>query len=309
MVLVSWIAQAQRIRFADTSNKWMLAGIAWGDPGHEVSYSQSVAYITDTMIANRSYHRLNYTNAERLAVREDTSHGKLYFRFITSFWQATRTDTLEHVLFDYNLKVNDSFIVAYSQYRFAFNVQSIDSVRLGAHFYRRWHMRGVGDYDFVEGLGTSEGPLFSVYPRVFEGGFQLRCFNNQGYQPPCSPPLPLPYAYMHVWMGIGMAAYFDNDSSCIFSPAAVGVGNVYVEDLPALFPNPGGRESVLRLPSTAGLSVLSISDLTGRRIVHASFAGKRDIPIGLYLSKPGIYYYTLQDAATRHRYIGKFIFQ
>jgi len=180
---------------------------------------------------------------------------------------------------------------------------------LGGSFYRRWHMRGIRSYDFMEGLGTFEGPLFSVCPSVFESGFQLRCFNNQGYQPPCSPPIPLPYAYMDVWMGIKTAAYFDNDSSCILQSVAVGVGQIASGPNAILIPNPGGRESVMRLLSTASLSSLLITDMTGRCIAHASFDGTTEIPIGQYLSIPGVYFYTLQDAATGQRYSGRFIFR
>jgi len=105
---------AQKIRFTDISNRWTLVEAGWGDLGRVRSYVRHVVFQSDTSIAGYDYRRLEYLDGFKvlLALREDTVSGKVYFRFITpSFWSAAGTDTLEHLLFDYNLKVNDSFIV------------------------------------------------------------------------------------------------------------------------------------------------------------------------------------------------------
>jgi hypothetical protein len=308
-LIVSLSASAQRIHFSDKSNEWKLAGIAFGDPGREVSFVFSAAYGADTLISGRTYQCLDYYKPanERLALREDTVGGKLYFRFITPIFQWVVTDTLEHVLFDYNLKVNDSITLAFGKNTFTQGVRSIDSIRLGVHSYRRWHMSG---YDFVEALGTPYGPLFPAFPNIFEGGYQLRCFSNEGEQPSCSPAIPLPFAHMPVWTGVKMASYFDNDTSCLSQPVTVDIGNGIIEQLPPVpAPNPGGKNMRLWIPSGIQNAILSIIDPAGRRVIEWRTEGDSEIHIGEYLSIPGIYYYVLQDVTSGRRYKGKLIFQ
>jgi hypothetical protein len=46
--------------------------------------------------------------------------------------------------------------------------------------------------------------------------------------------------------------------------------------------------------------------MTGR-IVFVKQATLRKIPVGQYLVTPGVYFYTVPDAATGHRYTGRVI--
>ncbi len=56
-------------------------------------------------------------------------------------------------------------------------------------------------------------------------------------------------------------------------------------------------------------AVLSIIDVAGRTIKKQSIQGPTAIPIGQYLTTPGVYYYILQDATTGQRHTGRFLFQ
>ena len=311
LILVSEMAEARKIRFTDTSNKWTLLYVSNSGWPYVETKVEINRFLRDTVIAGVNYRRLS---TPELAVREDTVQGRLYFRFVSdNYYDVGGTDTFEHLLFDYNFKIGDSLRMDYGTHHFTHGVQAIDSVQLGSAYYKRWHMEsrpGFQSYSFIEGLGTPKGTTWNVFPLNFEHGYQLRCFSNNGANPICVPPIPLPYGYLiPVYSGPQTALYFDNDSSCILQRAPIGVVHIVAGTNPILAPNPGGRESILRFPFAAGKAILSITDVTGRDVARDFFDGKTDIPIGQYLSTPGVYFYTLQDAATGRRYTGRFIFR
>lgn len=287
----------QRIRFTDTSNKWSILYSHVDFPG---SFTEDRAdYASDTLINAVQYHQLS--GPLPLAVREDTVARKIYFRFLRAMESfgltITPTDTLEHLLFDYDPIVGDTFKVDYGRYHSVHYVATVDSVRLGGNYYKTWYMSNVAGpywpYTFVEGIGTTNAPHFSVNNATFESGWTLRCFTNNGQHPRCSPAI----------------GYFDNDTSCYRWPVGISSNASPRQLSPLVIPNPGGKQSIIQVPNQAAHWILSVTDATGRKVFCADFEGKSEIPIGQFITVPAIYYYTLQDAATGHRYTGRFIFQ
>ncbi len=241
-VLASLSANAQKIRFTDTTNQWTLLSLT----ADLTSGTIDVRFGKDTMLAGYSYRTLN-----SIAIREDTADHRLYFRGI--YFPA---DTAEHVLFDYNLQVNDTFTLAVGNRYSKHIVHSIDSVQIGNNHYKTWDMRatrsnppsgyGAKDYIFIEGLGTNYGPAFSTYPFIFEGCEQLRCFSNQGVVSKCIPHVSLPCSSWYI-RGPQPVSWFDNEASCSFTLAVANVAGK--TSVPVLYPNPGGPQTVLKVPA------------------------------------------------------------
>ena len=299
-------AGAQKIRFTDTSNVWALVAFT-SDPSSNPACAR---YTRDTTIGGVVYHRLvvySSVRADTLAVREDTLNGKIYFRFLAPDYHAIHTDTLERILFDYNLSTGDTLRAVYTNYTVLHIVERLDSVQLGGLFYKHWVMRFNG-YEFIEGVGTNQGPANIFYPGLVPVQFQLRCFWNQGIKASCKPAVHVPFGFYkptYPWEPIPVDS-FDNAISCSFK--YVGVSSIERIVEPVFSPNPGGKEICLSLPDAIPSAGLQITDITGRNVLQKEISMHKT-NIGQYLSVPGLYYYVLQDAATSRRFTGKFIFQ
>jgi hypothetical protein len=166
---------------------------------------------------------------------------------------------------------------------------------------------GATSYTFIEGLGTEYGPVYNIFPFLFESGFQLRCFTNDGLQPKCSPKILLPFGGGIVNVGPAVAPYFDNDTSCI--PKLVGVSYVASSSPPILHPNPLGPSGMLMLSGSLSKSLLIITDVTGRKVAQLSVEGLTQVPISQYIHTAGTYYYRLHEVSTGQRHSGRFLYQ
>ncbi len=301
---ISISVQAQKIRFTDTSNKWSL--LVTGPDAY--SALGAASYSGDTILYGRKYSVS--TNGIPF-VREDTITNKIYYL----------SDTGEHVFFDYNLQLNDTFSVV-AQYgqdttdtvHIRHVVQSIDSIQLGNVYHKVWKMNcagsiswgGCADYTFIEGIGTTSGPSFNIFPLFFEGCTQIRCFSSKGVYPTCAPSVWLPCGGVPLGAFNPMpVSWFDNTTSCNYTQ---GVDNASLTAAPTLFPNPSDKNVVLRIPVQISKAVLQVMDMSGRVVLQQKVEGGKDFPLHLYLQQPGVYLYTVQNAQNGQRWTGKFVF-
>ena len=300
----------QKIRFTDTSNKW--TDVLYGGLDPYSSRKETTAYSSDTIIAHQHYHRLIGLSSSpmNLAVREDTAAGIIYCRFLMAQYFDFRTDTFEHIFFDYRLKVGDTFRVSYGTRTVLERVQALDSVMLDGMFYKRWSMKPQGgftaSYIFIEGLGPLTMPTFSISNQVFEHEWQLRCFYNKGRQPVLSPHQYLgANSYFQPESGVMLVDTFDNATSCMFRPATVSTP--YAQTTHILAPNPATGPLLLTLSANIHAATFQILDVTGRVVYQQAITEQKTL-MAQYLTTPGVYFYTLQDAATGGRYTGRFVF-
>ncbi len=307
LIVCALQSAAQKIRFTDTSNKWTYLFFT-DDPYASVERSW---YGSDTLIAGVSYRRLHTSlrgvAGSTLAIREDTALGKLFFRYILS-----NSDTGERQFFDYGLKAGDTLKIVNGTNTYKYVVLKRDSVIIGGAQYKHWSLASsFPKLDFIEGIGTNHYPLQLVYPFYGLRGAQLRCFTNMGGNPLCKPAIPLPFASYtpHFPSEPYGATAFDNDTSCSILRLAPGeVGLTAAGQAAAVFPNPGGVEMALRLPSSLSAMRLQIRDFSGRVMLEMMINGS-SFPVGQYLRIPGVYTCTLQDATTGRRYVGRFVYQ
>lgn len=311
-------SEAQRIHFTDTSNKWAMLYYDLG-----ITAPMHTRYGVDSVISGQRYHRLVTTcfyafPKMDLAVREDTVNGKIYFRFITArFWESGDTDTLEHLLFDYGLRLGDTLKTDYATHTHRYEVIQYDSVLLDNQYYKHWLLKdalrqgATLSYHFIEGIGTTMSPVYSVCSEIGFRAVQLRCFVNNGSRPHCSPSIPLPFSGLYPpdnTMPLS-ASLFDNDSSCIYRYHRVEVPSIERRGIPFLSAVPVSASTSLQLPTTISQSSLLILDILGRKLLERHYSDVRDIPIGRYLNLPGVYTYVLQDDHTGQRFKTRFLFQ
>ncbi|MBS1773269.1 MAG: T9SS type A sorting domain-containing protein [Bacteroidetes bacterium] len=154
---------AQKIRFTDTSNVWLVKSVYTGGP---ILTSFSNQKITP-----------NY--------REDTLLKKVYYKY-------KLTDTDEYILYDYSLKLGDSIWKKHpNSDTFCHIVSKIDSFQVAGDWYKIWYFKKVyqnnisgfnfWDFEVVEGIGSiKNGTDYPLYPTVFEGYSTVLCFRNHG---------------------------------------------------------------------------------------------------------------------------------
>jgi hypothetical protein len=303
LISLSIAGMAQKIRFTDTSNHWNLLLVIVDNPGEFYTVPMTYSYTGDTVIAGNNYSMMLSSTCivtTLLALREDTVQGRIYFR------TPLLTDTTEHLLFDYNLKIGDTLKVNYDKYSWVNVVRSIDSVKLGGVYHKTWDL---GAYQFIEGIGTESGPTYGIQPWVFEQGYQLRCFTTHGFQPVCDPHIKLPFGQITSVSpnNVLPVSYFDNNVSCMYHKTDV-VATGKSAEMIQIAPNPGNTEMSLTLPNSISSALFRVNDMTGRTCLDLNLIDRKT-NIGQYLSVPGVYTYTLQDAATGQRFNGRFVFR
>jgi hypothetical protein len=277
-----------------------------------------LAYSGDTVISGMIYHLLHTSYAagyKPLAVREDTLLQKVYFRFNSH----SNGDTSEHILYDYTLRIGDTLRIDFGSNHFSYAVVNIDSVMMGGISYKRWEMNHWFGFQntpayVIEGIGTNGHPLIPVFPTNFEQCFQLRCFSNRGVQHACSPATPLYFAYVTTSPFVPYpqplaVRYFDNDSSCDIHYLPVAVDVVTMDDMPIMYPNPGGRDMVLKCPISVGSCLLTVYDALGSAVLRETVTGRELVPIGRRLGVAGVYFYSVRSLVDGELFSGRFVFQ
>jgi hypothetical protein len=293
-------AFGQKIRFTDTTNTWFVVYSFLDNnptgPPYQIYY-HNYSWGSDTFIHNIKYRKLRGMGiglgpqAPNMicAVREDIPAKKVYARFLT---YAT-ADTVERVLYDYNLQLHDTLKQVYANVQYTSWVTEIDSVVINGVYHKLWHFWGssLGTDDYVlEGVGSLSAPWFPMWPYLFENRHILSCFTNNG-----SHPLVTPKA----------AQYFDNATSC-----TLDVGSLQQKIQSAnMVPNPATRASEIWLGQTIQKGRLIVYDALGRTVYKAEINSTSRIPVGAHLTTPGQYFYRVTDTDRNQSYTGKFIFE
>ena len=165
--------------FPDSNAVWNVYWNCFGFGEAWLSYTMS----GDTAITNYTYHKITKPPIVHIgpcnvggiayqgAIREDSSARKVFFVY--------PFDTLERVLFDFNLLVGDTFP---SDSDFCADhpvVQIIDSILIGNNYRKRWIM--AQGPQFIEGIGSTWGFLepscgFLDFPST-----TLLCFRQNGH--------------------------------------------------------------------------------------------------------------------------------
>lgn len=147
--LAAFSSFGQKIRFSDSTNVWRY--YRWSDVivGF-VPYPENDSYFGDTIYHGTKYQKLtNSFFSGDIFIREDTILKKVFA--VDIFY-----DSIEQLLYNYNLNVGDTFKCHYAIHI----VTSMDSVIINAIWHKTWHLEAVPggttapyEYYVVEGIG------------------------------------------------------------------------------------------------------------------------------------------------------------
>ncbi len=285
LALANLSSFGQEIRFTDSTNTWKVFSYSCvGD--HGASYYVH-SYLSDTIYRGTTYKRL-----PPAFIREDVMAKKIFTIY--------PTDTVEQLLYDFNLNIGDTFKCAVATHY----VSSIDSVLINSYWHKTLLMVPVNcpgcpssytafPYYVIEGIGSICAPYTPLSPMHFyESCIALTCFNNHGTIPPLSRTV---------------GPYFNNISSCSLT-FGLNVNNLSKAKKTSVIPNP--IDNTTKIVFTDNLSgSLMVLNSIGQVIVNASFTNENELLIGDKITVSGLYYYRVTDEQNGKVYSGKFVRQ
>lgn len=283
----------QKIRFTDTTNRWDVQHTQWGNLAGtfwEWRYSDTITIDT-----------FKYFELGDKLIREDTINERFYVRAKTN---SPYIDTLEQVLYDFNLKTGDT-IIRWKQKQDTNRhyVAKIDSVLINGVYHKLWQFdplpnNPVGQYSYIviEGIGSMGGPLYPLNPVGFEQHYRLTCFKNSGsiITVPTNNSIPSPYNQQH----------FLSLSTCLLA----GVDDAKTNTLSiTISPHPANTSSVITLPYALQRGELTIYNTMGQTMRQVSLSNTAKVSIG-QLPNAGVYYYYISDKTNGQLWQGKLVY-
>lgn len=274
---------AQRVRFSDTTNKWVISQ-AYNSGGASGTTTSYVDYHYADSVAEWngiSYHVLIQGEKAIGLVREDTTLEKVFLKPLDTmfgYYLKVRSNS-EFVYMDYALQVNDTLTLPLTYDSDSTECQivvtSVDSILMNGIAHKVLHMNAVsgfeygGEYTWIEGLGSSEtGPV--IEPTHPPGGLIERvvCFRNNGAFP------------------------IDSLSACAI-PTGIGASPSTSDISLEIFPNPAADALIVTKHHSGSISRLTLSDELGR-VVYASRL-HRQITIDIRDFVNGIYFLRVEQ--------------
>ncbi len=276
---------AQKIRFTDTSNMW---GVYWVNAA---SFSSGIDNISAAgSIVKNSYV---YTDFKAYYVREDTLQNVVFI--------LKAKDSIERILYDYNLKLGDTFTMINGNTTidtFFHLVTKVDSVLLNADRKKVWTFKCYYSnvfgatteppYTVIEGIGCLRGLFYPMYPFYFEYGEQVVCFTNNNAKPIVNPAI----------------GNFDNTTSCKLSVSSTHIQSQSI----TIIPNPANESSKLVFPYILQQGRLVVTNTLGQVVMQKEFQQKDKIELGV-LPSGGVYFYTIIDNLAGKSYKGRFVYE
>src|ERR1035437_1492907 len=198
LLLLPFSSIAQKIRFSDNRNQGTTLGFA----SDTQPFQNVFIFGTDTLAYGMIYkpiHNLQhpyfcgwFTGCSggggpllNFLIREDTIAHIVYCRNVSAY----TTDTLEHILYNYNFNIGDSI-----NYKgFIDTVASIDSTLINGIYHKIFNFQNKAhgrSYTVLEGVGCTNNPVFPAsFGACFEYGESLFCFSQNGVRPAIHAPI------------------------------------------------------------------------------------------------------------------------
>lgn len=282
--------------FPDSSASWSVQFVGYPGPYYPPWYVYYRYYLDgDTLINGKSYTRvfeaptnamlIDTANATYIGgLREDSTRkvwfigeGVIYPQLSCNF----PPDTIEHVLYDWNLAVGDT-IYPYSSQNQPTVILWMDTININGTDRRRWQTDGGNDSYWIEGIGSTKG-LFFPWCDWFEEDLNLLCYEDAEIQ------------YSNI-----------NVTNCYI---IAEVQNPVLESIVSIGPNPAAESLRIRIqaPSTERFD-LQLLDLNGRLLRRATIWGGEEQVLNREGLPAGIYGYRLSSPERGHT-AGKVIFQ
>ena len=166
-------------------------------------------------------------------------------------------DSIEHVIYDFNLSIGDTFPypVNFSPFTLLYNkiITSIDSIQLGSTYRKRYFLSEMGGalnyVAIIEGIGSTYGLLPDLMPNWQEKYDELVCFHHDGID----------------FMASGFPCNYLDAAEMVPPEKKVNI-----------YPNPAGDAIYIEDFEDVFFD-LTLYDLTGRIILKQDIANRQNI--------------------------------
>jgi hypothetical protein len=292
--LVFGQARAQKIHFSDSTNSWVFARYSDCAPPYLPMIYTTFYYGGDTVINSLTYHRLKHFGVIGF-IREDTMLGKVFIKNPSTY--GNLTDTLEHILFDYNLSIGDTLNFDYENITSTYVraiLTDIDSTLINGiyHKVQTFHQLasvynnqvGTGGFRVIEGVGAgSYWPVAPMFARdECPGG--LLCFRNKGVMPHTS-------------------AIMYSNTKCI-----VGVDDISSPKLNIVVrPNPLTGYSKVIFSKPIGEGYVRIYNILGQCVYKIGVDKQTDLGLGNFRAPCGVYFLIVEDKGENVSYSARIL--
>ncbi|MCB9046447.1 MAG: hypothetical protein H6550_09955 [Chitinophagales bacterium] len=296
ITVMTSLAIAQKIHFTDTSNSWYqhYADIGMSEVDFNFYYKDSIITI-DTLeykyLTAYTHSKWGGSPDESILIREDTVANKVFAKVYSDFHTYLVSDTNEHLLYDFNLQTGDTF-TAINKYGTFQHVVQLDSITIGGINHKLFKMQGFGgstSYRVIEGVGSTMGIMFPLYPYVFESNTELLCFKQSGVAKPFSKKVD----------------YIDNTQSCHVSVRNLTYNNGVAINIS---PQPATTFARIEMPAYIKSGIVFIINQLGQTVYEQIISGKTSITIDNPGTLNGLNYYRIIDKDNNMSYSGKIIF-
>lgn len=285
-------AQAQKINFADSSNKWRVVESDWGT-NTIINYSFRNTIVS---FGGFDYQLLVSNQHDSILIRTDSNKQKVYAKVYNGNIQGAGRqflDTNEHLLYDFSLQVGDTF-----KYKtFAHYVSKIDSTQIGSVWHKVFTLNDTSSqprsffkmYTVIEGIGCTRGLIYPLGPADFEGSLMLSCFKTNQSQPVANPKID----------------FFDNSASCYLN---IEQQNTTQKEI-KLYPQPATSVAKIQLPTVIQSGSVAVYNQLGQVVISNPISNTELLEIHNPGNWQGLYYYKLIDNTENIIYSGKLVFE
>ncbi len=223
-------------------------------------------------------------DANDILIREDTLSRKVYYIF-------SQDDTVERILYDYNLNVGDT--IQYKLMSGGFlvdSVVSVDSTLINGIYHKVFTLKCRNRnraYSFVEGIGTTVNPELPIYfGGCFEYDERLKCF-QQYFQPAFTAPYHL--------CGLEIYGIYFLDSFYNCQPDGVDY-KVELNNQAEVVPNPVKNELVIS--RSVAINSVSISNIVGQ-VVFSREYNMNKVMVNVSYLPAGVYFIKINNSIVR----------
>ncbi len=273
--------------FPDSDAVWNINMIANCAPrGWEFDY-YSVRISGDTILNSEVYHKLSISFIQHSAtdfcsealgyqgaIRQDTSLKKVFY--------FPPTDTIEHLLYDFNMQVGDTVRGFLHSYQNDDVVQSIDSVLVGGNYRKRWNINPGYHISLIDGIGSTYG-LIQASPgtTIDLPDYSITCFSQNG-----------------------ITLYPDTSTHCeLIDNTKENSTNIYFA---SISPNPFHSTALLQVGSAFETACLKVYNPSGSIVMEKRLSNQKSFVLNRAELHNGIYFLQLIND-TGQMTIGKLV--
>ena len=307
LLLLSISASAQKIRYSDKRNHWLTKGdqmslITWlCDHTCFLSFGADTAIngvVYQPLIINIVYEpyycgSIGIGNGPAMYIREDTLANIVY----SIYAAGMANDTVEHVLYNFNLNVGDTIRYKGITGVFVDSVLRIDSAMINGINHKVFTMDHTannpgggysGMYTIIEGVG-SLGSYCHPFSYCFERWEQLVCFAQDYDTGPAFVPIRAPFN--------ACSQPFDSlNTTLSCRTLSIDIHHVHEASI-SITPNPAADQiNIVLSGNIAGVAFISVYDVSGKCIYRSTEQSlKQTISINTSLWADGLYMVLIQN--------------